>query len=261
MSDHFSQSQLNMGLRCLKQYEFRYMKGLIIPPSGALILGKSWHGAMEKNYKQKIESDEDLKISDMKDIFSEKFDEAKETEEVDWQDEKPGAIKDQGISITEIHHKEIAPKVKPKLVEHRFEMPFTEDHTLVGYIDLIEKDGQIVDHKSSKISPNDGDVSKSIQLTAYSMAYRHEFKKKEPNLRLDVVVKNKTPKTVQKVTTRDQSSFDILREIGVGLESNIKAGNFPPNPTSYLCSEKWCGFWDLCMGKKEKSIFTDMGTK
>ena len=73
---HLSFTQINMFLRCARQYEFRYIKGLRRPPSGALILGKSWHKAVELNYSQKIQTEKDLPIEDVQDCFSDAFEEA-----------------------------------------------------------------------------------------------------------------------------------------------------------------------------------------
>ena len=62
---HLSATQLNMFLRCPRQYEFRYIKGFKIPPSGAMVQSRVWHETLEANYKQKVQSDKDLPLSDM----------------------------------------------------------------------------------------------------------------------------------------------------------------------------------------------------
>ena len=59
---HLSVTQLKMFLRCPLQYEFRYIKGLKVPPVEAMTLGKSIHSTLEENYKQKIETKKDLPI-------------------------------------------------------------------------------------------------------------------------------------------------------------------------------------------------------
>jgi len=38
-----SYTQLNMFLRCPRQYEYRYIHGLKVPPSGAMVQSRVWH--------------------------------------------------------------------------------------------------------------------------------------------------------------------------------------------------------------------------
>ena len=262
---YLSASRIGMHVRCPKQYEFRYVEGLKMRPSGAMILGGSWHSALEVNYKQKIDSRSDIKVTDMTEIFADSFDERVKNEEIDWKDEKPGVVKDVGVSITILHHKQIAPTVQPVTVEQEFLVPFTDTNKLYGFLDVIDSVGKkrfIVENKSAGRTPSEDEVFKDVQLTAYSYAYRSLYGKNEDGIRKDIAVKTKVPKTVQMKTTRDGNSIEILRQMAKGVESNTKSGVFPPNPNSFLCSKKWCGFWDLCMGKKQKTtIFSDLGGK
>jgi len=59
---YLSFSQLSMFLRCPRQYEFRYIHGLKIPPSGAMVQSKVRHQTLEQNYRQKIQSSKDLRV-------------------------------------------------------------------------------------------------------------------------------------------------------------------------------------------------------
>jgi len=260
--NYLSQTRINMYLRCAKQFEFRYMKGLMYRPSGAMILGGAWHQALEINYSQKKESHQDIKTSEMKEIFSDRFDTKVKNEDVNFEDDKPSEIKDVGLQVTEMHHKEIAPKVQPTHVEMPFTIPLTEENDLHGYIDVIHDEELIIENKSAKTTPNDQAVANDVQLTVYSKAYRHVFGKKEKGIRKDIAVKTKVPKMVSKFTERDDNSFDILLQIAHGIEAGIKIGSFAPNPNGWHCSPKYCGFWDLCMGKKKSaSSFSKIGTE
>ena len=57
---HISVSQIKMFLRCPLQYKYRYIDNLKIPPTGSLLLGSSVHSSLEGNYRQKIETKQDL---------------------------------------------------------------------------------------------------------------------------------------------------------------------------------------------------------
>ncbi len=60
-----SYTQLNMFLRCPRQYEYRYVHGLKVPPSGAMVQSRVWHQTVEFNYRQKIHSDRDLALGEI----------------------------------------------------------------------------------------------------------------------------------------------------------------------------------------------------
>jgi hypothetical protein len=247
---HLSFSQIAMFLRCPKQWEFRYVQNLKIPPSGALILGSSWHETIELNYVQKITSDVDLPLDDMKDSFSDIWTKKTEKEEIDFGEDKPGDLKDLGILITNVHHQNIAPRVKPALVEEEFRISLGEDfpYELLGYFDVIEKDGTVADNKSWKRAKSQADVDKDLQLSAYALGYRVKYGKAEKSLRFDAVIKNKKPKAIQLVTTRTNEDCRWLLGLIEKVADGIIKEAFYPNPNGWHCSKKWCGYWDKCKG-------------
>lgn len=87
--------------------------------------------------------------------------------------EKPGYLKDEGIQLLATYHKNLAPKIQPVEVEREFLLDTgVTELPLKGYIDLIDDQHYIIDHKTSKRSfPKDA-AERDIQLTAYAMAHR-----------------------------------------------------------------------------------------
>lgn len=250
---HLSPTQLNMFLRCPRQYEYRYIKGLKIPPSGAMVQGRVWHQTVELNYRQKIDSDSDLALGEMQEFFAEQFDVALKAEEVAFdEDEQPGKLKDQGVSIVAAHHRAIAPAVRPLLVEEKFTVDLGEDFPfdLVGVWDLVERDGTIADNKSYSRTPNQADLDKDLQFTAYSMGFRATRGEIEKGLRMDAIIKTKEPKALQLNTRRTNEDCRWFLGLVEQVAQAIESGNFFPNPTHFMCSQKFCGFWSQCMGKR-----------
>jgi len=256
---HISYSQIKMALRCMKQFEFRYVKGIMFPPGVAALLGKTWHAGIELNYKQKMETGKDLPVEQMKDAFVDNLKQAAEQEEYVFQEgESLDSIKDVGIQITELHHKAIAPKVKPLLVEKKFRLPLkNRNKDLLGYIDLVDgKDGIfIVDNKSYKKTPSQKDFDADLQFSIYSLAYRLITGELESGLRMDCVVKTKTPKAMQLYSSREMNELIWVLGLVEKVDDAIKTGIFPPNPMdatgkqSWHCSPKWCGYWDMCKNR------------
>lgn len=251
MKPHFSPTQINMYLRCPRQYEERYIKGFKIPPSGSMVQGRTWHKAVEKNYTQKIETGLDLSLEEVVDTFSGEFDRAFSSEEIALRPrENIGALKDQGVEVTKVHHVEIAPMVEPMLVEKAFNVSLGRyfPYTLKGIIDLVEVGNIIVDNKSFSRSPSQADLDKDIQFTAYALAWRILTGSEETELRMDAVVKTKQPKVVQLGTKRTNHECRWLLGLIEEVAKAIQAGTFPPNPSGWHCSPVWCGYWNLCKG-------------
>jgi hypothetical protein len=245
-----------MFLRCPAQYEFRYINGLKRPPGAALLLGKSWHAVVEKNYVQKMITKEDLPLEEMCDSFSDIIEGSAEEEEfVFFEDESIDSLKDLGIRVTSIHHQAIAPKVSPLLVEQEFRIPLATGKDLLGYIDLVDNAGGlpskpvVVDNKSYKRKPVQGDFDKDLQFSIYALAYRLMTGSEEAGLRMDCVIKTKILKTEQLHTTRDISDLTWTIKLVEKVDAAINTGIFPPNPTGWCCSKKWCGYWNECKGK------------
>lgn len=240
---HLSVTQLKMYLRCPLQYFFRYVCGLKVPPTSGLTLGRTIHEALGENYRQKLQSYEDLPIEQVTDVFSDYWDrEAKET--VFANGEKPGKLKDDGIGLLKAYFKDVAPNVQPIEVEKEFliETGVTK-LPLKGYIDLIDDEAQIVDHKTTKRSFPTDSAEKDLQLTAYSMAYRTLYGHKESGVRLDVMVRNKQPKIQQLYGARTQADIDRFLRLAQQVEHSINAEAFYPNE-NFMCGN--CGYGEMC---------------
>ena len=245
MSDdpHLSVTQLKMYLRCPLQYYFRYVCDLKMPPTGDMTLGRAVHGTLEDNYRQKIESRQDLPLDQVCESFSGRWDqEAQLTLFKD--DENPGHLKDEGVRLLGVYHSTIAPTVQPAEVEREFLVDTgATELPLKGYIDLIDSDGTIIDHKTTKRSFPQDAAEKDLQLTAYAMAYRQLYGQPENGLRLDALVRNKEPKVQQLVTVRSQADVDRFLRLAEQVERAIGAEAFYPSD-NYMCGV--CGYGDLC---------------
>jgi len=253
---HISISQIRMFRRCPQQYKFRYIDGLKIPPAGAVTLGKSIHKGIEYNFSQKIKSHQDLPLDDVFDAYSTAFESLRY--DTDWKDEKPGEVKDDGYSLLKVHHTQKAPQVQPVAVEKKIEIPFENvDYTFLGYLDVIDEKGKILDTKTASRTPPEDQIKRDEQLTAYALLYRVEYGKEEAGIELDFLVRTKRPKLVVLEGWRTQADIDLfLEEVGKIYQA-IKTGIFyRTDPANWWCSPQWCGYWDKCQARKNKKIYT-----
>lgn len=242
---YLSPTQINMYLRCPAQYKFRYIDGIILPPKSALTKGKAVHAGQEYNYKQKIETQKDLKLDEVKEYTAAVFEE--EAQKTEWEpDEVPGKVKDETISLASLYHQEIAPKVQPILVEQQVEVPLDTGFSVMGYIDVLDSDGFIRDTKTAARTPSEGEAEKSLQLTAYSLAHRELMGGPEKGVKLDYLIQTKQPKVVTLEAKRTEADIQRFLSIVGRVADAIQKEVFYPNPSNFMCTEKSCGYWKIC---------------
>jgi PD-(D/E)XK nuclease superfamily protein len=267
MKPHRSPTQYNMYDRCPAQFQFRYLQGIKIPPSGAMKQSGVAHLAYERNYKQKADSTKDLPLDEMTDYFRDTWEQQLQREEVVFEEgETKDALKDQGVKIVAEHHNVIAPKVMPVSandVERKIVVPLKAEGVefdLIGVLDVIDDQTNIRDNKSVGRMPNPADLAKDFQLSVYSLLYRLVEKKVEKAVVIDAVVKNKTLKAVSIPTTRNREALRAtLNTMGM-IEKAIQAEAFPMRRGSWVCQARYCGYWDsICPGGRRALTTIDMG--
>ena len=252
--DHLSVSQINMFLRCPKQYEFRYIKGIKAPPSGAMIQGTAYHHAVAQDLISKRDAGTLLSESDLIDAFASSFEsklkskeiddeegEAWEFEDIEWDEQHPDKVKDEGIRLALMYHRQKAGTLAPTEVERRQEI------TIAGYrfiliADVVEE-GRIIDHKVRKRRQSESDIAQDLQSIVYSMFYPGKAFEWHNVLRL------KTPVIEVTGTTRTQKDFNRFTALAEQVGTAIQSGIFYPSPIGWHCSEKWCGYWNECQGR------------
>jgi CRISPR/Cas system-associated exonuclease Cas4 (RecB family) len=279
-----SATQIDMYLRCPRQYYFRYIKDEVRPPGVALTLGKGTHKALETTHNYIIDKGEPAPTQMVADVFSDAFEAAvPDVPKEEWEKDEstPGAVKDAGIHLVKLYNMKWAPGVRPLVrtdadgkqvrgVEKQFNV-FVAGVPVIGFVDLIDtndpsiavsadelalmvKQGMpvpealrtvIVDFKTKAKSFSQGDVDGSLQLTLYSYA------EKVPAVRFDQLLRQKTPTLKRLGAVRKEADYRWLEEIVRSVAEAISAGVFPPcDPSAWVCSEKWCGFYSICRGRK-----------
>jgi putative RecB family exonuclease len=179
MKMRISNSQVGMWMRCPRQWEFRYIKGLKIPPKGVMVQGSAYHAALRANFENKIESGKDLDQRSVLDAFDKywnenvggKFKSADEEEEfetkdVDWEDKNPGSLKDDGYRLLKLYHKDIAPGIMPIHAEQEITKEIVPGTGFLGYIDLQTED-EIIDFKLKSRAINPADAERDSQPFSY----------------------------------------------------------------------------------------------
>ena len=256
--DHVSPSQLSMFLRCARQWSYRYIDGLVAPPSISLVVGSAYHDALATNFMQKIQSEQDLPVSDVLDAFSTSWDrqlsrrvveddgEQREFEALgtdgEGEAEDTGDAKDGGVKLVRTYHYDMAPTVQPASVEKSLEIKIG-DLKLVGRLDLETITGKVIDHKTSARSKSQAEMDLEFQPFAYGLLNRGPV-----DFDFHVAVKTKKPKIQVIQTPKTTREVIWFLRLAQQVSKAMHTGIYPPNPTGWWCNEKYCGYHSMCKG-------------
>lgn len=249
---HRSVSQMLTYTSCPRKYEYNYLKETnIMTNSSARVLGSALHKAQEYNYRPKIKSGVDLPLQEIKDFMNEfLITEFKNNQDnldffkVRYGKKETGEeIINKANNLLEKLYNEVMIKTQPLFVELPMTLEILGQEFLL-FIDLIDDKHIIRDLKTSGQKYSENALDLNTQLTAYALAYRTKFGKKEKGVQLDVLVKTKTPQ-VQLISGQVSDSqisrfLNSLEQINKGIEQKI----FPPVDNQMTCS--WCDFKELC---------------
>jgi len=218
---------------------FRYVEGITRPPAVAMVQGSCVHRGLEVNDKQKIDTHEDAPLDDVLDATATEFEQRKDTVE-DWEGNDKGDVKDQTVALAKVGRLELCPTYQPIECEQEYRIKMCDTELLI-IPDVVDINGVVRDRKVVGKSKTQADADNSLQLTCY--AWGTGMKK----VALDCLVKTKNPKAVTVESTRTDEHFNRFAHLVPRLLDGIKREIYlPADPTSWACSEKFCGYWNIC---------------
>lgn len=253
-----SWSQINMSRRCGLQWYYRYGLGEKTPPGVALIVGSGTHEAIDADLASKLKTGALLsgeEVADAaRDATSKRWDEDEPVADEDALDR--GQAIDQAVLLASAYHDDTAPGVTPVHVERPFVLT-AGDLEISGRID-VQTPTAVRDTKTAGKAPGKSDI-RTPQLALYSAAVKALDGVAPEFGGLDVIIKTKVPRVVSvevPITDADRAAALSLAETAA---TTIKAGIFAPaDPTSWVCSPKFCGYWERCPHGARKTVAVSM---
>jgi len=245
LTETVSASRLSTWQRCRLLFFFRYVAGIVKPPSAALHVGSTVHSVLQQwnlaRWRRTALDPEALRAV---------FDQAWLVQEgIDWEEGEDAARQSAwAVLETYFRYTPIPADEKPEGVEVSVEADLASHGLprLIGVLDLVRAGGRIVDFKTSARSPDPGMVAHTheTQTTAYSVLYREATGKWESGIELHHLIKTKVPKLVVTelgAAGEDQITrlFRVMEDYVDGLEGE----RFVPSP-GLQCSS--CEFLNEC---------------
>jgi hypothetical protein len=285
MSDkvQLHQSMIGTAARCWLQFIYRYGylfeihdREIIRPPNFKMVVGSAAHAGFEKMNRVKIAgagAEPELLDASVESGVNH-YDAVWDKKEIRlWGDEKNikvtrGKGRDMTVELVKKYYTDIYPIVQPIDVEVPFVIELDNfDFDLAGRIDLDEGKS-IRDSKTSGMRPPKH-AARSLQMSLYSMYKALETKKETgvvtmpEKVAVDYLYYTKTKagfnyhsQTFEAVP--DQSwikpLYNRILQMAETLDA-CKRGKIDPlkaappadpSPLNYVCSAKYCGYYDIC---------------
>jgi len=238
--NYLSYSQIDIFNTCPRQYRYRYLQRIPVPPSAAQSFGDAIHKALLSFYKVAKEGKNPTK-EDLLRLLGENWSSlgyASKTHE-----EK---MKKQGQEmLAGFYEKAYDPKRLPRDLEQVFTIKVTPEFKVGGKIDRVDEleDGriEILDYKTGRVLKGEK-IEQSLQMTVYALAAQDQgiYGKKAE----EVVLSFYFFDTQEKISTRRTS--EQLKEAKKALiekKEEIEKSDFSPKPSN-MC--EFCDFKLLC---------------
>lgn len=240
---------------CPTKWKRRYIDHEYEPTGGAQTIGKAVGAAEAQSDHTWIESGAPLELAQVEDAYSDEWDHAA-SEDVDWGDDQPAALKDVGAKALRAYHEEIVPTMSRPVDAEResrinVEHPDGSEVEFVAYLDVETEDGIVIDRKVAKQKWSQGKADGDKQVDAYLTTRRAEDNP-AAGFAFHAMIKTKTPYAQEPILTeRTDGQLDVFLAEILGAADEIawraETGNWAFAPDgSWWCSESFCGYWDSC---------------
>ena len=247
---YVSHSQLDLWLHCPRKWEFKYVKHIKVPTTAPLIEGSCYHKVLETYFNHKLVTKQDLSLSDVNDSIATHWNTILTSEErINWEQHDPEDVRLECQALLTEYVSTIAPQITPVSVEETY-ISDIDGTKLACIIDLITSDETVVDHKTSSKKYTQDDVDKDIQATAEAFVLD-----KAIVFQNHIAVKDGAYIQIVK-SYRLIKDIEWWLEMTRGIIKQMNSGIAPPRAMKgdYLCSPKFCGYWNMCRAGLARSI-------
>lgn len=237
---------------CPEAFRQRYIEGRRTASTPEMMIGRVVDKVAESYFQHKIATGgENLPLSSLLEAANIIWD-AEKGQVEQWGETHPETVRAHILQYVELFRAEYAPAVNPAAAQVPIRAQLTAT-VLIGYIDLIDWQGTIIDLKV--VSPKadmEHQARYGMQLTGYSMASRQAGNRAKA-CRLDVIRKSRPPRVEQYLADRGPDDYAALDLAVTETIKCIKAGLFPPNLHAWQCHPKRCGYWHTCRAQSPKT--------
>jgi len=252
---HLSYSSLNHYLLCGHSWRLHYIEKVPVPTAPALIVGSAFHD-MAESYIKSGESLEAL----WKQAFDRQLERNPEIGGATTIDPEASALAmfEDGLRMVRAQPvqallAEIRANFDPEqgAIEKRVELRVPGvPIPIVGYIDIITRDGIPGDFKTSAKMWSDGKADGDLQPLFYLAALNQEgIHPAEGAFWYYIFTKTARPDAKMLPVKHKPTEFFWLFALIAAAWRGIEAQVYPMNPTGWKCDKRYCDYFPMCRGK------------
>lgn len=256
-----SPSQVSTYERCPRAFEYQYLKKIKLANVWQ-IKGRAQHKALEHNYRQKIESHQDLPLEECLEVFHAEvklaFSPMGGEEIVLFEDQSEARLRKEGEAGLRVYLERVAPGIQPLMVEESMETTLPSGLRLRGKLDLVDDQLRIRDAKF----PTDKMAGDELHYQDQPPLYGKMFFDKVgrwPLFLFDVVrtgrAKEPKPEAQEPLGLQITEALVAARIRDVeAVDAQINAGFFPRRPSAQNCNKcvfKYACWWGVLPPKAE----------
>lgn len=245
--------KITMYHRCAKQCYYYEREG---PRPGSIFIltGRASEEGLNAHFKRKLETGEGIKSTEVRDRVVEAFDRLRDDFVIERED-KPLETRDGAAETTAYYHGEYAYGIEPYLLQQAYNFQIPNELAggktrIKGIPDLIDTKKRVIDWKSIfnlRSIPENKETKKRqakfdhiIQTSCYALIFGKEENIPFPELHYLHVRKP------EYFIIPVQPNFKLFRTLFLQALRGYKEEIWPLNREHYLCSLKYCGYWDIC---------------
>lgn len=277
---YLSASAIGTLMNCPRQYKYRYIDGLIIPPTAALVTGSVMHKVFEEYYHDAMVSPVRFTVDQAVEMACDTASDYIVQNEIKLTDSEINTMFDDVRPLTRTYIENVAQHIKPLGTEEEVRVTLTCGVDILAYLDL-RHEIQYTDEQVKTAAEN-GEVLEKVGLCDYKITgkkWTPDRLKNSLQFNLytyitdihDVQIHNLVKVPYKPVASRRQvepgvqdyaSNLRVLNhtfngEDNAHIESLVESaarlitsGIFMPAPMdSWCCTPDWCGYWSLCRGR------------
>lgn len=238
---HLSVSSLTLFQRAPCQWKRRYIDHAYETSTGKMTIGSAAAAALCQHFGQQAETGVGYSTEQLLDEFDAVWTERGQREEIDYEGEEPGRLKDSAIRTLRLYHKAIAPTITPISAEREFELSWPGvDWKLTGYIDLETIENRIVDHKMTAKRWGEPKVHAALQPTVLLAARQAEGNPAD-GFDYHLLVRTQNPQVPVMPAQRSQQRIEALTSLVFSLARQIAwrwqadCWNGPVEDLAWMC--------------------------
>src|SRR4051794_19474242 len=258
--EHLSRPSLARFWRCPESFRAHYLARVRGPESADLRRGWAVDAAIDAHYRAILHTGKPLPRRDVEDLYAAAWQRRLDDPgaAIDWGDERPDDVRDNGLVALHAYLDELAPTVRAVSVQREFVLTLAPEleWTLTGRLDVEDADGSVIDIKVKRRHVAQADADSDPQPSLYLLE-RALAGRPAPRFlyhSLNPAAKAKT-KVVATHRTRAQLQAFAARILATARAIDGLHRAFGPeepwpltDPTHWCCSQRFCAAWSRCPG-------------